>query len=287
MRTLRKLLAASTLISLAALIGAAGAASAQDSVKFEIEAPLGHPGLKVDSFTLFQGGLAGTPVATWSGFLFASGAPASISIPVSAVPDAYSAVYEIPFGGEPTDVLIDTADFGFGTQYFMPNPSMTALPVTSALPDSGGDAFIELTLLPPPPFPDDDDAPSCDVTRSGLDIEVTLQDIESGLASIEVDIENNLTVTVPAFAIGTTDPVVVTGLAQDPSRFTVLLLDIRDVAGNRTLCKSVTKNDGASPGDVTVTLLVGMVDAPSLSGGALSVLAAGLMACAQRRLRRH
>jgi hypothetical protein len=37
--------------------------------------------------------------------------------------------------------------------------------------DSGDDAFIQLTLLPPPPFPDDDNAPTCDVTRNGLDIE--------------------------------------------------------------------------------------------------------------------
>jgi hypothetical protein len=240
---------------------------------------------------LYQGGLVGTPVATWSGLLFVTGAPASVSLPVTAVPDAYRAVYEIPFGGEPTDVLIDTAEFAFGTQYFMPKPSQTAAPVTTALPDSGDDAFIRLTLLPPPPFPDDDTAPTCDVTRDGLDIEATLQDTDSGLASIEVDIEINLSATVPTFTVGTTDPVVVTALVDDPSRLTTLLLDVRDRAGNRIFCKSVTKHDGSSPSDVVVEITTpgfeGGFAVPSLSGGAMAVLAAGLVATALRRLRRR
>jgi len=284
---LRKLASYSILISLGALLGVAAPATAQSSVKFEIESPPGHPGLKVSTFTLYQGGLAGTPVATWSGFLFVSGAPASVSLPVSAVPDAYRAVYEIPLGGEPTDVLIDTAEFAFGTKYFMPNPSMTAAPVTTALPDSGDDAFIELTLLPPPPFPDDDTAPTCDVTRNGLDIEATLQDVDSGLESIEVDIEINLTATVPTFTVGTTDPVVVTALVDDPTRLTTLLLDVRDRAGNRIFCKSVTRHDGTSAGDVVIVIrAAGDASVPSLSGGAMAALAAGLAVIALRRLRR-
>ena len=292
MQYLRKLISYSIPIALGALLGVAEPATAQDTVKFELQAPLGHPGLKVSTFTLYQGGLAGTPVATWSGLLFVSGAPVSVSLPVTAVPDAYSAVYEIPFGGEPTDVLIDTAEFAFGTQYFMPNPSMTAAPVTTALPDSGDDALIELTHVPPPPFPDDDTPPTCEVTRDGLDIEATLQDVDSGLASIEVDGEINLTATVPAFTVGTTDPVVVTALVDDPTRLTTLLLDVRDRAGNWTLCKSITKNDGTSPGDVVVVITAGTAgegptSLPSLSGGAMALLAAGLAATALRRLRRR
>jgi hypothetical protein len=292
MHTLRKLVSCSILISLGALFGVAEPIAAQDTVEFEIEAPLGHPGLKVSTFTLYQGGLVGTPVATWSGLLFVGGAPASISLPVTAVPDAYSAIYEIPFGGEATDVLIDTADLAFGTQYLIPNPSKTATPVTTAQPDSGGDAFIQLTLLPPPPFPDDHDAPTCDVTRNGLDIEATLQDVDSGLASIEVDIEVNLTASVPTFTVGTTDPVVVTALVDDPSRLTTLLLDVRDRAGNRIFCKSVTKHDGTSPGDVEVEITLvsaggGFTSVPSLSGGAVVVLAAGLAVIALRRLHRR
>lgn len=287
-RLLRTRLLVAILTALAALAGAATTATAQGSVEFRIDAPVGHPGLRVSSFTLLQGGLGGTPVASWSGLLFASGAPASITLPVGVTPDAYTSVYEIPFGGEPTDVLIDTADFAFGTDYFLPSPSMAAAPVTSALPDSGGDAFIRLTLLPPPPFPDDEDAPTCEVTRSGLDVEATLQDTESGLASIEVDFESNLTATVPAFAFGTTDPVVVTALVDDPTRLTTLLLDVRDRAGNRTICKSVTRHDGSAPGDVVVELLGSSpFDVPALGGGAVALLAAGLAAGALRRLGRR
>lgn len=287
-RTLRTRLPLSILAALAALLGSAGLAMAQGSVEFEIDAPAGHPGLRVSTFTLFQGGLAGTPVASWSGLLFSGGGRASITLPVDVTPDAFSAVHDIPLGGEPTDVLIDTGDFAFGTPYFLPNPSMTAMPVTSALPDSGGDAFIVLTLIPPPPFPDDENAPTCEVTRSGLDVEATLQDAESGLASIEVDFESNLTATVPAFPFGTTDPVVVTAVVDDPTRLTTLLLDVRDVAGNRTICKSVTRHDGSEPGDVVVELLgSNPTDVPALSGGALALLAAGLVASALRRLGRR
>lgn len=296
MQQLRKRLSRAIPIAQVALLllGLAGPAAAQTSIKFEVLAPAGgHEGLKVNSFTLYQGGLAGTPVASWSGILFSSGgASASFTVPVTAVPDAYRAVYEIPFGGEPTDVLIDTADFGFGTQYFMPNPSVTANPVTSALPDSGNDAYIELTNLGPPPFPDDDDAPTCDVTRNGLDVQAVVQDVESGLAEIEVDIARNLTVPDPDDPAGTTDPVIINGVVNDPERLTTLLLDARDQAGNRILCKSVTKHPGTSEGDVEIVIHTapageGFTDLPSASVGGILVLAAGLAATAVWRLRRH
>jgi len=65
---------------------------------------------------------------------------------------------------------------------------------------------------------------------------VTVQDTDSGLASIVVTQSDNADTVVPPFTVGTTDPVVVASTKIDqtkPARVTML---VTDLAGNVTTC---------------------------------------------------
>jgi hypothetical protein len=60
----------------------------------------------------------------------------------------------------------------------------------------------------------------------------TIQDIDSGLASIVVTESNNADTVVPPFVIGTTDPVTVLGTKIDQTRFATIEILVTDVDGN-------------------------------------------------------
>jgi hypothetical protein len=66
--------------------------------------------------------------------------------------------------------------------------------------------------------------------------ELTIQDTDSGLASIVVTQSDNADTPVPPFTVGTTDPVVVTSTKIDQSRPAHVTLVVTDVAGNVTTC---------------------------------------------------
>lgn len=90
----------------------------------------------------------------------------------------------------------------------------------------------------------DTTAPDCALTAMHkgppASIEVTTQDSESGLASIEVTKSVNLTTNdVTAFTVGTTDMFVVTATKIDSSKKAQLELRVTDVAGNVTVCDPV------------------------------------------------
>ena len=82
-------------------------------------------------------------------------------------------------------------------------------------------------------------APSCEKVafdrRAGRTT-LEMQDTESGLASINVLSSQNATVTVPPFAIGTTDPVQVTIQRINRRPRASAVLEVTDVAGNTTVC---------------------------------------------------
>jgi uncharacterized repeat protein (TIGR01451 family) len=83
-------------------------------------------------------------------------------------------------------------------------------------------------------------APSCRVTarRPGppAQIDVTVKDSGSGLASVLVTSKQNVTVAVPSFPLGTTNPVVVTATKVNQALRSRFRLTARDVAGNVTHC---------------------------------------------------
>ncbi len=87
----------------------------------------------------------------------------------------------------------------------------------------------------------DDTAPSCELVAGLSVIDATVQDLESGLAEIRVRRASNVYVDVPDFTVGTTDPVEFQATILNPTRTARLRLDIRDVAGNRTICSKTVR----------------------------------------------
>jgi hypothetical protein len=90
------------------------------------------------------------------------------------------------------------------------------------------------------PAAGDDDPPVCELTYINdgppASIEVTSQDLGSGLATIQVLKSENAQVKTPAFPAGTQDEVVVTAEKVDPKLRSVVQLKVIDVAGNSVTC---------------------------------------------------
>jgi hypothetical protein len=82
--------------------------------------------------------------------------------------------------------------------------------------------------------------PSCSVTLNDpgppARIQITFQDTESGLASIEVTLSENADTVVPPFTVGTTDPVVVSSTKIDQTQAAKVEARATDLAGNQKLC---------------------------------------------------
>jgi Big-like domain-containing protein len=86
----------------------------------------------------------------------------------------------------------------------------------------------------------DSTRPSCRLTarRPGppVQIDVTVQDSGSGLASVLATNLQNATVVVPPFAVGSTNPLIVTATKGNQSLRSRFTLRAQDVAGNVTRC---------------------------------------------------
>lgn len=83
-------------------------------------------------------------------------------------------------------------------------------------------------------------APDCEITAllegPPRQLQVTVRDQNSGLATIEVTVNTNASVSVPNFTVGTSDPVVVTATKIDPTQVSVLALRVTNVAGGVIDC---------------------------------------------------
>jgi hypothetical protein len=83
-------------------------------------------------------------------------------------------------------------------------------------------------------------APACNLTAiingPPKQIQVTVQDTASGLASIVVTTDINATVAVPSFAAGTTAAMVVTATKIDQTQSSQLGLQVTNTAGQVTIC---------------------------------------------------
>ncbi|MDJ0934424.1 MAG: hypothetical protein QNI93_03435 [Kiloniellales bacterium] len=82
----------------------------------------------------------------------------------------------------------------------------------------------------------DDTVPSCELLPGFGFIDATVQDLESGLAEIEVLRDWNVDVVVPPFAVGTTAPVNFQADIVDTRRTARFRLRVTDVAGNAISC---------------------------------------------------
>jgi hypothetical protein len=91
--------------------------------------------------------------------------------------------------------------------------------------------------------PPDTTPPTCALTAviagPPKQIQITVQDTDSGLGTVIATTANNATVVVPPFTVGTTSPVVVTATKIDQTMSAQVGLTVTDVAGNVTVCDPV------------------------------------------------
>lgn len=87
---------------------------------------------------------------------------------------------------------------------------------------------------------EDEKPPTCVLTGSGPDyILITVQDSDSGLASVTAPEKINATVDIPTVVKGTTDALVVTATKIDKTKRSQIELQIVDLALNDTFCDPV------------------------------------------------
>ncbi len=67
-------------------------------------------------------------------------------------------------------------------------------------------------------------------------IQVEVQDTDSGLSTVVATASDNASVSIPAFVPGTTSPLIVTATKVDQSKGSTVALALTDVAGNTTTC---------------------------------------------------
>jgi hypothetical protein len=89
----------------------------------------------------------------------------------------------------------------------------------------------------------DSTGPVCvlNAMRSGppTQIDIRVQDADSGLASIVVTKSNNADTPVPPFTVGTNDPLIVTATKIDQTQRAQVELSVTDLAGNTTVCDPI------------------------------------------------
>jgi hypothetical protein len=110
--------------------------------------------------------------------------------------------------------------------------------------------------------------PTCRLTatRAGppKQIDVTVQDTGSGLASVVVTVANNLTAAwAPPWAPGATFPVIYTATKINQALGAQFGLRITDVAGNVTVCDPVDLTVGRDTGKPTTATVTGVPQAES------------------------
>jgi len=263
----------------------ASPAAAQLFARVELAAPPNPPyqGAAITAVELYTGGDGGTVVGSWSGFLFAMGATSSTTFIVTATPDAARVTYRAPLGSASTDMVIDP--LGLPSETILPSPSPGG-DLAPAPGDPTVDAVVRISVESVV-VGDDEDPPDCSFVREPGTLESTLQDTGSGLDSIEIDFIHNLVASVPAFTSGTNDPVVILGTVPDPEGTVDIILDVRDVDGNRSICKSVTKQSGSGGGGDEDRLGLGATSVPALApaaiGALVGLLAAGGLLFLRRR----
>jgi hypothetical protein len=83
------------------------------------------------------------------------------------------------------------------------------------------------------------------ITGPPKQIQVTIQDSDGGLNTIQVLKSDNANTVVPAFTVGTKDPVVVTSTKIDQTKPAVVSLKATDLAGNMVTCDPTLVDDSA------------------------------------------
>jgi hypothetical protein len=114
---------------------------------------------------------------------------------------------------------------------------------------SAGTGVDGLAIAGENPVGDDFTPPSCKLTAviagPPKQIQVNIQDSDGGLRSIQVLKSDNANTPVPAFILGTRNPVVVTATKIDQSKPAVVRLRAVDMAGSSVICDPTLVDDSA------------------------------------------
>jgi hypothetical protein len=279
-------------LALALAVALAAPAFALVNASVELEAPGGgFEGAALTHVTFHMDDANGPIVGEWSGFLFtADGLVRSVFTVIDdpGALDAMRVEFVSPLTAALTTLVVDPLVFPI--EFFLPNPSdgsEIAIPPTT--PGAPGDNAVVRVSVESVVAGADQTAPTCRITRTGPTVAAELTDAASGLASIEIEWASNLSISVPAFAPGTAE-VAFDGSVLEPEQTVTLILDVYDVAGNRSLCKSVSQLSGGSGGVPPAggggANPFGQA-VPSLAPGALVALTAFLVAAAGLGLSRR
>ncbi len=222
------------------------------SVKLSLKLPVGGTSASITHVRLTNNG---NTVGESGATLVVAGdgeATASISVPVTAVPDGLELRFAVPCHictlqgpdgsivgpGTLTTYVVLPASFAFDKPFFFPfDNSHPSTGVTVIVPpdiagDTDTDTFFELSLVEVI----ETTAPTCQVTSDRTTIVFTVRDGESGLKTITVSRARNAHVVVDPFTPGTTAPVHVTATRIDPTRSMSVSLKVTDVVGNTVFC---------------------------------------------------
>lgn len=140
--------------------------------------------------------------------------------------------------------------------------------------DCLGLALLLVDLAPGSAPPVDKEPPTCPLTanRPGppTQIDVTFQDTGSGLAELTVTLQQNATVSIPPFAVGTNNPIVMTATKINQSQTSRVEIRAVDVAGNVALCDPILTLESrrqGQPATQTVTGVPPQEDTVTISNG--------------------
>ncbi len=97
-------------------------------------------------------------------------------------------------------------------------------------------------------------------------LNVFIQDTGSGLASIKVVTADNVNTIIPVFTVGSKTSLIVKGVKVDQTKKSRLELEVKDVAGNVTLCDPVIVNLAIDANNAWGRTSVNVSDIPEIEG---------------------
>ncbi len=159
----------------------------------------------------------------------------TVTLSSTALPTGATATPPLPTTGNPVQTVLNWTPAANQTGLF----TVIVTATDNATPPLSATCTLRVNVQ----AATDPNPPSCAVTQiipgPPKQIRVTIQDTQSGLASIVVVTATNATVSIPSFTVGTTSPVIVTATKTNQSLPSTVVLRATDVAGNPVECDPV------------------------------------------------
>jgi hypothetical protein len=166
--------------------------------------------------------------------------PSDDAFVAKLTPDGFDLIYATRIGGHGNDFGYAIALDPAGRAYITGQTASDDLPVVNPLDralSGDGDAFVMKIAEV-----GSEAKPNCALTGTGTigqgssRAEITVRDSTNGLQRIRVLKAINALVTVPAFTVGTTDPVIVTAIRPDQTQLVHVELAVTNTVGKTIIC---------------------------------------------------